>query len=188
MLGAMSVFDAPPEDGLDALWDDPDTAGTEACSLRWENAAWTLEIRSGPLDCHLVVRIGPTWQVRQVLVFRDLEDPDLWLATDGASRWGEVNGAHREDLDGCFAVGVHDSIAILMPVVRSLPLEPGHAAEIKVAVIDTESLSVTPHRWRILRVEHQEFVVEDLTSGSTLTVATDVYGLPLDTASRRRVV
>ena len=48
-----------------------------------------------------MLRLSPTWRVRQFLLFRDLDEPDLWLATDGHDRWGEVNGAHRPELDGC---------------------------------------------------------------------------------------
>ena len=42
--------------------------------------------------------------MRQFLLFRDLDEPDLWLATDGTGRWGEMNGAHRPELDGCYDV------------------------------------------------------------------------------------
>ena len=51
-----------------------------------------------------VLRLSASWQVRQFLLFRDLEDPDLWLATDGTARWGEMNGAHRIELDGCYDI------------------------------------------------------------------------------------
>ncbi len=48
-----------------------------------------------------MIRLSATWQVRQFLLFRDLDEPDLWLGADGTGRWGEMNGAHRHDLAGC---------------------------------------------------------------------------------------
>jgi hypothetical protein len=184
----VSTFDIIPSEGLEALWDDPQTSDTESASLRWENEAWTLEVRSSHLDSHLVARLGPSWQIRQLLVFRDLDEPDLWLATDGASRWGEVNGAHREDLDGCSALTVQGSVALLLAVVRTLPLHEGHAAEIKVAHVDTDSWAVLAHRWRVTRQRDRDFVIEDLTAATTWNFTTDAHGVPLDVAGRRRVI
>src|SRR5215213_5444380 len=87
-------------------WDRPtDEVGEpvhEALTIAWDNEAWTASGIVGREQVHYVIRISPTWQVRQFLLFRDMDDPDLWLGTDGHGHWGEINGAHRNELDGCF--------------------------------------------------------------------------------------
>ncbi|MFZ9884781.1 MAG: putative glycolipid-binding domain-containing protein, partial [Ilumatobacteraceae bacterium] len=72
-----------------------------AVELRWENEGWTAEGTLGSDNAQFVLRLSAGWTVQQCLLFRDLEDPDLWLGTDSHGRWGEMNGAHRTELDGC---------------------------------------------------------------------------------------
>ena len=66
---------------------------------------------------------SPLWQVRQFLLFRDMEQPDLWLGTDGHGRWGELNAAHRPELDGALDVTIAGS-----PFVHSIPIRACHSA------------------------------------------------------------
>ena len=64
--------------------------------------------------------------MRQLLLFRDLDEPDLWLATDGHNRWGEMNGAHRPELDGCADIELSCS-----PFPATLPIRrPASCGEI----------------------------------------------------------
>ena len=88
-----------------AAWATWDGDGIETTTLRWENEGWTVSGEVGDAAdrerIQYVLRLSATWQVRQFLLFRDLDEPDLWLATDGGGRWGEMNGAHRTELDGC---------------------------------------------------------------------------------------
>ena len=93
------------------------TTAIEVLTLRWENEGWTASGEVGRERIHYVIRLSPTWQVRQFLLFRDLDDPDLWLATDGHARWGEMNGAHRPELDGC-----HDIDLACTPFTNTLPI------------------------------------------------------------------
>ena len=79
-----------------------------------------------------VLRLSPTWRVRQFLLFRDLDEPDLWLATDGHARWGEINGAHRPELDGCNDIDLACSPFPTTLPIRRLPLEVGDRAELPV--------------------------------------------------------
>ena len=87
-----------------------------------------------------MVRLSPLWQVRQFLLFRDLDEPDLWFGTDGHGRWGEMNGAHRPDLDGgtdlAFGCTPFDHLA---PIRRE-----GDAGTIAVPAlqIDVETLHI----------------------------------------------
>ena len=89
-----------------------------------------------------MLRLAPTWRVRQFLLFRDLDEPDLWLATDGHNRWGEVNGAHRPELDGCVDIELACSPFPATLPIRRLPLEVGDAAEMPVVTVDVETLAV----------------------------------------------
>ena len=61
---------------------------TETLSLSWDNEAWTAVGRVGRERVEYVLRLAPTWHVRQFLLFRDLDDPDLWLAIDAAAPLG----------------------------------------------------------------------------------------------------
>ena len=89
-----------PADGLTLRWDPWNGGEGEEVVVRWDNEAWTVSGHSMAERVQWVLRLSPLWQIRQFLLFRDLEMPDLWLGTDGGGRWGEVNGAHRPDLDG----------------------------------------------------------------------------------------
>jgi uncharacterized protein len=82
-----------PADGYTARWQTWDERSRRDLTLRWENEAWTASGEVGRERVDYVLRLSPTWHVRQFLLFRDLDEPDLWLATDGHGRWGEVNGA-----------------------------------------------------------------------------------------------
>ena len=95
----MSGLSALPADGWTARWDGWDGQASEELTLRWENEAWTASGLVTGENIQYVVRLSPLWEVRQFLLFRDLDEPDLWLGTDGI-RWGEVNGSHREELTG----------------------------------------------------------------------------------------
>ena len=87
----------------------------------------------------------------------DLDEPDLWLATDGTARWGEMNGAHRVEFDGCYDVDLRCSPLTNSLPIRRLPLEVGDSAELPVVGIDVETLEAMsvihrymrlgPHRW-----------------------------------------
>jgi hypothetical protein len=89
-----------------------------------------------------VLRLDEHWHVRQLLLFRDLEDPDLWLATDGRGGWGEVNGVYRDELHGCHMIGIAGSL-----FVHALANRRGEG-ETVVGLVDVETLQVTVERRR----------------------------------------
>ena len=104
---------------------------------------WTAEGTLGVDNAQFVLRISAGWTIQQCLLFRDLEDPDLWLGTDTHGRWGEMNGAHRTELDGCTDIDfVNTPFTNCIPI-RRLPLVVGHSATLSVAVIDIETLGIT---------------------------------------------
>ena len=127
---------------MDVRWATWDGEHTEHLTLRWENEAWTATGQVGRERVQYVLRLSPTWCVRQFLLFRDLDEPDLWLATDGHARWGEMNGAHRPELDGCVDIDLACSPFPDTLPIRRLPLEVGDAAELPVVTVDVETLAV----------------------------------------------
>jgi len=162
-------------------WVAWDGSSSEEFVLRWDNGGWVGEgTISGP-DVQYVVRLGPQHDVRQFLLFRDLEDPDLWLATDGRGRWGEMNGAERDDLEGCASVALGCSPSSTLTAVRSLALSVGARQTVQTATIDVETLEVRPldhtyerldvARWALEIAEIGFRVVFDVDDDGVLTSA-----------------
>ena len=169
MSSALRAF---PADGYTARWQRWDHDGDETLTLRWENEGWTATGEVGREAVTYVVRLSSTWQIRQFLLFRDLDDPDLWLATDGTARWGEMNGAHRVELDGCYDIDLACTPFTHSLPIRRLPLLVGDSADLRVVTVDVETLAVQvaahrytrldTHRWRFGRGEDStEFDVDE---------------------------
>ncbi len=77
----MAIHTAFPADGFTArwqTWDDDSARGADAAL--GERRLDGHRARSAASTIHYVIRLSPTWQVRQFLLFRDLDEPDLWLA------------------------------------------------------------------------------------------------------------
>ena len=169
-----------PADGYTARWRTWDHAHVETLTLRWENEGWTATGEVGREAVTYVIRLSATWQVRQFLLFRDLDEPDLWLGTDGGGRWGEMNGAHRPDLDGCTDIDLACTPFTRTLPIRRLQLDLGDTAEVRSAVIDVETLGVVPVRQRFRRLQPRRF---EYTSSDVLTPVVfdvDEYGLVHD--------
>ncbi len=159
-------------------WDDP--SAEEELTISWENEAWTASGIVGHESVHYVLRLSPTWHVRQFLLFRDLEDPDLWLGTDGNGRWGENNGAHRPDLDGCIDIDLICTPFTNTLPIRRLPLDLGDSAEIKVAYVDVDKLEILPVMQRYTRLDTHRWRYESMDSGWTQEFEVDEFGLVRD--------
>lgn len=180
----MTVHDAFPADGFTARWDTWDGEHSEELTLRWENEAWTATGVVGHERVQYVVRLSPLWQVRQFLLFRDLDEPDLWFGTDGHGRWGEMNGAHRPDLDGgtdlAFGCTPFDH---LVPIRREGDVD---TIAVPALQIDVETLGIVlaPRAYR--RLSERRWAVDN--GDVTIDFSVDRYGLPLDIegAFRRR--
>ena len=158
----------------------------ETLTLAWENEAWTASGVGGGEHIHYVLRISPSWHVRQFLLFRDLEDPDLWLGTDGHGRWGEMNGAHRPELDGCVDLYLACTPFTSTLPMRRLPLHVGHTADITVASVDVETLDIQPDHHRYTRIDSHRWRFERLSTGEASEFDVDQYGLVLDQRQRFR--
>ena len=134
MATATSPFEAFSADGHDVTWTTWDGDHAESFTLRWENEAWTATGQVARENVQYVLRIAPTWHVRQFLLFRDLDEPDLWLAIDAKHRWGEVNGVFRPEFDGCADIGLSCTPFAATVPIRRLALGVGESAEIAVIV------------------------------------------------------
>jgi hypothetical protein len=179
-----------PADGHRVRWETWDGSAEEELDIRWENEGWTVSGLVGRERVQYVVRLNATWQMRQFLLFRDLADPDLWLATDGSARWGEMNGAHRVELDGCYDVALTCTPFTTTLPIRRLPLHVGDSAELAVALVDVETLDVRPVRRRYTRVGERRWAMTDLEqqapNAEPLHVDVDEHGLVVDEPGRFR--
>ena len=157
-----------------------DGSVVEELTITWENEAWTASGVVGREQIHYILRISPTWQVRQFLLFRDMDDPDLWLGTDGHGRWGEMNGAHRPELDGCVDLDLACTPFTNTLPIRRLPLHVGDAADLTVAHVDVETLDVRPDHQRYTRLGEHHWRFEQLSSGWAQEFDVDEHGLVRD--------
>ena len=173
-------------DGHGVRWETWDGAHLEELTLRWENEAWTAVGDVEREQVQYVLRLSPTWQVRQFLLFRDLEQPDLWLATDGHHRWGEVNGAHRPELDGCVDIELSCSPFPFTLPIRRLPLAIGDGAEVPVVGVDVETLAAVPAPRRYERHGERRWRVTDLETGAAAELEVDDHGLVVEQPGRFR--
>lgn len=180
----MSTYRALSSDGHQVRWTTWDGDHDDVVSLSWENEAWTASGMASSERVQYVLRLSPAWQVRQFLLFRDLPEPDLWLATDGGGRWGEMNGAHRPELDGCYDLVVSCSAFTMATPVRRLPLQIGHSAEVKVLHVDVDTLEVVARPARYTRLDEHRWSRADAAGAIIFDV--DDHGLVLDVPDRFR--
>ena len=152
----------------------------EVLRLGWEHAGWTAEGVIGGIDIHYAVRLDEQWNVRQFVLFRDMEDPDLWLARDAAGQWGEMNGVYRPELDGCTDIDLVSTPFTTTLPIRRLDLDVGEHADVLVAWIDHETLQTAPVRQRYARLDERRWRFESLETGYDVEVEVDEHGLVLD--------
>lgn len=179
--GAVNELSALTPEGWSARWEHWDGRHAEELTLTWENEAWTATGTIADAGVLYVLRLSPRWVVRQFLLFRDMEDPDLWLATDANGRWGEMNGAYRPELDRA-----RDIHLPCTPFTSTLPLrrfanDPVHADQHVLAAptieIDIETLAAVPVVATLTRLDPQRWerrVGEDPATAETIEV--DEYG------------
>lgn len=177
MSDALTAF---PADGYTARWRTWDHEHLETVALRWENEGWTATGEVGREAVSYVIRLSATWQVRQFLLFRDLDEPDLWLGADGTGRWGEMNGAHRHDLAGCTDIALACTPFTHSVPIRRLQLPVGESADVVAAAVDVETLGAVAVRHRFERMAPRRFQRTDLDSGVIVTFDVDEYGLVHD--------
>lgn len=161
-------------------WTGRDGRLASQVSLRWENEGWTAEVNLVADEATAVIRLSAQWVIQQMLLFRDMVEPDLWLATDGHGRWGEMNGAHRTELDGCVDIDFVNTPFTNSIITHRLPLHVGHTADIHVITVDVETLSVVsvPHRYT--RLEENRWEYTSLVGGRQHEAGVDEFGFVID--------
>jgi uncharacterized protein len=177
-VSSVSNYTALPASGHTARWSTWDGHDVEVTDFRWENEAWTISGQVARERIQYVLRLSASWQVRQFLLFRDLDEPDLWLATDGTARWGEMNGAHRSELDGCYDIDLACTPLTQSLPIRRLPLHVGDSAELPVVTIDVETLEVRPVTHRYLRLDTHRWAFEH--DDQSVEFEVDQHGLLVD--------
>ncbi len=189
-----NAYQSLSSSGHSASWqavspaDQPPSAGASlhqsTVDLRWENEGWTAQGTLGLDNAQFVLRLSAGWLIQQCLLFRDLEEPDLWLGTDTHGRWGEMNGAHRTELDGCTDLDfVNTPFTNCIPI-RRLPLLVGHSATISVAVIDIETLGITKQTQQYTKVAPNTWRYFSVASNFEVEAVVDEFGFILDEPNR----
>jgi hypothetical protein len=177
MTTAMTAF---PSDGYTARWQTWEGDGDETVTLRWENEGWTAIGEVGREAVSYVLRLSALWQIRQFLLFRDADEPDLWLGNDGTGRWGEMNGEHRPELDGCTDIDLRITPFTNSLPIRRLQLDEGDAAQIKVAMVDVETLGVVPVTQLYEHLAPGIWRKTDARTETSIDFRIDDYGLVQD--------
>ncbi len=152
----MSEPDTPSSEsaaGFHRRWPGREHGQDEVVTFRWEHGGWTIEGRLDHAAVDYVMRLAGDGEVRQFMLFRDLDEPDLWLAHDGRGTWAEVNGAARPDLDGCSAVGPSNAMLLLSLPIRRVGVWAADDERFtaRLGVIDVETLGVVAHDHHFVR-------------------------------------
>ena len=176
----MPNYLAPSSSGHTVAWEGWNGDPASAVTLRWENEGWTAEISLHADNALAIVRLSAQWMVQQMLLFRDMEEPDLWLATDGHGRWGEMNGAHRTELDGCVDIDFVNTPFTNSIITHRLPLHVGHTADLNVITIDVETLNVESVPQRYTRHDEYAWEYTSLLTGQQHAARVDEFGLVID--------
>jgi hypothetical protein len=176
-----------PQSGFTAHWTgrsgELDTF--EELSVSFENEAWTVDGRvmvpaADHGDVQYVMRFSATWHLQQMLLFRDMDEPDLWLANDGRGKWGEVNGSERRDLGGCVDIDVRCSPFTRTMAIRRLRANIGASVDVHSVVVDPETLDITRARLNYTRLDVRLWAVHRDDDLPVHEFTVDEYGLPLD--------
>jgi len=176
----MSNYGALPSSGHDARWSIADSGHLSEVHLLWENEGWTANGVLGSENAHFVIRMSAMWVVQQFLLFRDMDEPDLWLATDGHGRWGEMNGDHRTELDGCIDIDLPGTPFTNSILIHRLPLHVGHSSTQNVITVDTETLGVTVVPQMYTRIDTHRWQYISLLQNKTVEVSVDEFGFVID--------
>ncbi len=167
-------------------WTTWDGEREQTIRLGFENGGWTAEGTVGGLDITYVLRFDEGWRTRQFLLFRDLDEPDLWLATDGAGQWGETNGSVRDDLTGCSDIALSCTPFTTAAAVMRLRAGGQQNESRSVAMVDVETLGVTVHEHDLTHLGNDQWEHQSRTTGRSYQFLVDEFGLMVDEPERFR--
>ena len=176
----MANYRALPATGHGAAWTSWEGSPASSVALRWENEGWTAEVALHVDNATAVFRLSASWHVQQMLLFRDMTEPDLWLATDGHGRWGEMNGAHRTELDGCIDLDFAGTPFTNSIVTHRLPLHVGDTADLHVVCVDVETLAVENRPVRYTRTGESTWEYTSLAARCQRAATVDEFGFVVD--------
>jgi hypothetical protein len=165
-----------PQDAMRMAWAVAD-GGESTLEIRFENEGWTAQGTLGTDRAQFVIRLSATLVVQQFLLFRDMDEPDLWLGRDRYGRWGEMNGAHRPELDGCTDLELRMTPFTTSAIIKRLPLLESHAASINLAVVDVETLDVSVRQRTFTRIGTHRWRYESSFHGREVESEVDQFGL-----------
>ena len=148
--------------------------------IRFENEGWTAQGTLGSERAQFVIRLSATLVLQQFMLFRDMEEPDLWLGRDRSGRWGEINGAHRPDLDGCTDIELRMNPFPTSLTMKRLPLLESHAATLTVAAVNTETLEILPQSRTFAKLGARRWRYVSPGQGREVEVELDDYGLVIN--------
>lgn len=175
----MANFAPFPQSALHAAWHIAD-GGECTIEVRFENEGWTAQGSLGKDRAQFVLRLSATLIVQQFMLFRDMEEPDLWLGRDRSGRWGEVNGAHRTDLDGCSDIELCMNPFTTSIIIKRLPLLTTHAASLTVARVDVETLEVSPRQRTFARLDDRRWRYVSPYHDREVESLVDEFGMVID--------
>lgn len=178
--GSPAHYSALPASGHRASWKHVAEPHSSHVDLLWENEGWTANGVLSAEDAHFVIRMSAMWVVQQFLLFRDMDEPDLWLATDGHGRWGEMNGDHRTELDGCIDIDLPGTPFTNSILIHRLPLHVGHSSTQNVITVDTETLGVTVVPQMYTRLDTHRWQYISLLQNKNVEVSVDEFGFVID--------
>lgn len=184
MAANVSPLAAFSADGHAVEWVTSDGRYRESFTLNWENEAWTATGQVGQQNIQYVLRVSPTWRVRQFLLFRDLDEPDLWLAVDVKGRWGEINGALRPELGASADIELGCTPFSATIPIRRLGLGVGESADIDVVAVDVDTLGAVAVPTRYERTGPARWRSVALPTGAERTFEVDEFGLVINEVGR----
>ena len=151
----MSTAGPPVGHVRDLLWQAWDEPGLEHLTLRFDADGVLADgvmlglHGSRRVRVRYLIRCDAAWRVREVRVEADaLPARVLDLLADGAGRWRRRAGEPIPALDDCLDVDLYASAFTNTLPIRRLQLDPGEAAEIRVAYIALPGLELAPARQR----------------------------------------
>ena len=186
-LCPVSTYTSFSSDGHTARWLTWDGEHDETFTLLWENEGWTASGIVGREQVQYVLRLSPTWHVRQFLLFRDLDEPDLWLGDRRRRPLGrDERRAPRSSSTGASTSSLDITPFTATIPIRRLPLHVGHTADITTLRIDVETLDVQPDHQRYTRLDTHRWATTRLETGDVTEFDVDEHGLVLDQPGRFR--
>ena len=120
--------------------------------------------------------LGSDWSFVSLDLTR-LDGGRLGLRADGRGSWRSEHGTALPRLEGCIDIDLSAS-----PFTNSLPIRRadlviGEARRFRMALVDFETLAVTPHEQIYTRIDTNHIAYQSATSGFSATLETDDDGI-----------